>query len=532
MRRLVMVVISCSAALACTDQLRSPALGTAAQREALFVDLIEVTAQREAFSTVKNRALGFDPLSDMSALRDDVVGAGSEAELFYALRRLSNARRDRHLSLALVPGGLRLPDSSGIEVEGAEDPLPAPHASVRILPDYSTPEPRFFVSDVAADPGVDGSLTPIPGDMVLSVNGRDIDSYVAEVTPYTRHSTRSGLLWRIAENLPMRTAALPPSFYADLLTLELERADGERITVGLSYRNEESLEWSNVAEPSYPGFSPALTTPTYELLLPDDGRSLAVLRWFGFRETMVEDVDRLMDVASERLLLDHALVIDATRSRGGSRGAYAIQRFSPRPFKTTFGNLKISDVTQTFIDERAEAFARRELLDNGVRETLDDGTWLIDWLETDVRQAIERGEAYSNNVPFKLAHAPRESAGMLQPAEPHFRGPLFVLSGPRRGSHLDQFVSIIVDNDLGTVIGMPAGGYSNTWEWEEVVAFPGTDQPVVRFMWSIGHTIRPNGEILEGNPAPVHEYVPLTRENFQRYYADLLERVERRLGVA
>ncbi|MFH1762647.1 MAG: hypothetical protein ABIF09_00520, partial [Gemmatimonadota bacterium] len=104
------------------------------------------------------------------------------------------------------------------------------------------------------------------------------------------------------------------------------------------------------------------------------------------------------------------------------------------------------------------------------------------------------------------------------------RGPLVVFSGPDGGSHLDQFVSIVADNELGHILGMPAGGYSNTWEWEEVLHFPGTDRPVVGFMWDIGHTIRPNGEVLEGNPAQVDEWIPLTAENAVGYYEILLAR--------
>ncbi len=95
---------------------------------------------------------------------------------------------------------------------------------------------------------------------------------------------------------------------------------------------------------------------------------------------------------------------------------------------------------------------------------------------------------------------------------------------PRRGSHLDQFASIIKDNSLGHIVGMTPGGYSNTWEWDEVLHFPGTEQPVARFMWDIGHTVRPNGEILEGNPAHPDELVVLTRENFRTYYPELVRR--------
>jgi hypothetical protein len=77
---------------------------------------------------------------------------------------------------------------------------------------------------------------------------------------------------------------------------------------------------------------------------------------------------------------------------------------------------------------------------------------------------------------------------------------------------------------------MPAGGYSNTWEWEELLTMPGTDLPVAEFMWSIGHTIRPNGELAEGNPAPVDVWIPLTRANAAEYYATLLGEALELLG--
>ncbi|MBT8398768.1 MAG: hypothetical protein KJN92_17460, partial [Gemmatimonadetes bacterium] len=86
------------------------------------------------------------------------------------------------------------------------------------------------------------------------------------------------------------------------------------------------------------------------------------------------------------------------------------------------------------------------------------------------------------------------------------------------------FMSIVSDNDLGRILGMPPGGYSNTWEWFEVLTFPGTGEPVAGFMWSIGHTIRPNGDVLEGNPALVDDWIPLTPQNADEYYGLLLGR--------
>ncbi len=523
MRRSLNTALCLSLVVGCGgDQaVRSAALGTPGLRAALFDTILARTARREAFSAPKNQALGFDPLRDMAALRDAVIAARTEEELFHALSRVSNARRDRHLDVALVPGGLTLPTSYGVPVAGGEDPAPPPQAPIRVLPDFATDAPAYFVADVA--PGA-GSDAPAPGDRILAVNGQAIDAWEAAVAPHVRHSSRAGLRWRIAEILPQRTGLLPSSMQGDVLRLETERPDGTRRAHALAYQQTGELVWTGGGEPRYPGFQLERSTGTYDLYLPDEDRPVVLLRWHGFRETLVPDVDSLVAIGARSGRLDHALIIDATRSRGGSLGPYALQRLQSRPFRTTFGNLRLSDVIAPFIEERTLAFQRRQVTDNGVPETIDDGTWLIDWLRHDVEPALARGEAWSNDVPFKVAHAPRDADGVLQPAPVHFRGPLVVLSGPHGGSHLDQFVSIIVDNDLGHVVGMPAGGYSNTWEWEEVLTFPGTAQPVVRFMWSIGHTIRPNGQVLEGNPAQVDELLPVTRENFALYYDLLLGR--------
>ena len=501
--------------------------GTPALRGALFDTIVARTERREAFSPPKNERLGFDPLAAMRALREDAVAAETEETLYYALARVSHARRDRHLDLFLVPGGLALTDSAGLDVSGGPDPASPRQAPVRIFPDYSdgAGEADYFVGDVAH------GAEDLIGSRVVSVNGMTAAAWHDSATAFMRHSTRAALRWKLAEAMTLATAAFPPHLGSDSLRLGLATADGRQQQHTVPFADPATLTWTGTGEPSYPGLSLALHTDTYDLLTPDDGRPFLVLVWRGFRETMVADVDRLIAFASERGLLDHALVMDVTRSRGGSLGAYAMQRLQPRPFRTTFGNLRISDVTLPFIEDKRDDFAARDINDRGVPETIDDGNWLMEWLEDDVLGALDRGDAYSNNVPFKLAHAPRDSDGILKPAAVHFRGAFGVISGPSGGSHLDQFVSIVVDNELGPVVGMPPGGYSNTWEWDEVLTFPGTDQPVVGFMWNIGHTIRPNGEIAEGNPADVDEWIPLSPENVVTYYEDMLARVLVLMGV-
>jgi hypothetical protein len=517
-RRILPLVVSLGALFAgsaCEGASSTATVGTSEQRRALADTILARTARREAFSVPKQTALGFSPLADMAAWRDTLIAADDEEKLFYAILRMSNARRDRHLAVGLVPNGIRPSFTDGLDADEGVAVVAAREAPIKILADFAEPGSTWFVADLAE--GIDG---PAPGSRVTAVNGMPVASYAKAITPYVRASNREGSLWRVAETMTIRTAEIPASLHGPEFRVEVETDSGPA-AYAFPWLAADSIVWRNLSEPTYPGFSTTLKTGTYDLLIPDDGRPVVVLIWHGFRETLVQDVDSLVALGARNGWLDHAMIVDVTRSRGGSLGPYAVQRIQPRPFKTTFGTVRISDIVPLMIAQRAGDFERGQVLDAGSSEAMDNGRWQRDWFENDLREAVARGDSITKPVPFKLAHAPKNSDGILQPAAVHFRGPLAVLSAPRRGSHVDQFVSIVRDNALGPVIGMPAGGYSNTWEWSEVLTMPGTGKPFVSFMWSIGHSIRPNGEVLEGNAAAPDVPVPLTRSEALTWYRTL-----------
>ncbi len=308
--------------------------------------------------------------------------------------------------------------------------------------------------------------------------------------------------------------------YREALDLELEDAQGQRYSATLPYLEPNTVSIELGEEELYPGFSVVMERFNFNVLRPDDGRRVVLLQWLDFEYELIQDVMDLIAYSEAQDLLDHTLVIDVTASSGGSRGAYAIQRLVDRPFRTTFGNLRISDAAIEMIEEWAVEPDRDVPEIFGLNESR---SWLHAWAQTSAKQDVEAGLAYTRATPFKLAHLPHTSEdGILTPAPVHYTGPVAIIGGPNGGSHLDQFVSMFADNGLAFTIGMPTGGYSNTWEAEETLYFPGTTQPVVQFMWNVGHTLRPNGEILEGNAVQPEVYVPLTRENFRTYHRDLL----------
>lgn len=503
-------------------------------RAALFDYILSKTLERESFSIVKNKKLELDIIKEMKRYREEIIAADTDEKLYYALVKISNARKDRHLKVSLVEGGLTLQNTAGVSTGDSSAPeVPILHAPIKFAADFSIPHKySIFVSDFAHNihDFAEKNL-PVIGDKLLAINDMEIDSYRKKIEPYHRYSTIEGFWWHFASLIPQKNYQFPPGFYRSKISFKLEKRDGSHYILTLPYLLPEEITSEEKGKHLYPGFTQLFSTQTYDLYKNAHGKSILLLAWFGFRSDLITDIDRLMEYAVSHDLLDCDLIIDATRSRGGSRGAYAVQRLSPKPFKTTFGNVRLSDVIPVFIKRKKLEYETRSVFDSGTQETIDEGAWLMDWLENDVTQGIKAGQEYSNNVPFKLAHLPKYSDGIIKPAKIHFRGRLVCWFLPQGGSHLDQFASIVVDNDLGYTMGMSPGGYSNTWEWEETLIFPISKKPVVQFMWSIGHTIRPNGEVLEGNPARVEGLIPLSRENYLDYYPMLLSKSLDHLGL-
>lgn len=480
----------------------TPLGATQEQLGVLFDEIVEKTARREAFSEFKEEGLSFSPLAAMQDLRTEFLAAETEEELFYGLVKLSNARRDRHLSVNPVEGGLEVPETPDLA------------APILVLPDFSDlDDPQFFVARVGLE-----LPSPQPGDLIVAVNGRPTAEYVAEFTQWIRHSTLYGLYWHMARELPLIVRNVPPDLYSDTLDLTLENAAGDHYAVSLPY-GERGTHYVGPA-PQFEGFEKVLARENFHVHL-HESEPIVLLQWLDFERSLIEDVMDLVELAERDELLDHDLIIDVRGSSGGSFGAYAIQRLVPRAFRTTFGNVRLSDAGEELIERFQEIEVDEDAPD--IFGLNLSRSWLRDWARTDAADAIERGDQYTPPTPFKLAHLPRDAGGILQPAPVHFRGRAAIIGGPHGGSHLDQFLSMFADNDLATVIGMPTGGYSNTWEHEEVLYFPGTDRPVAEFMWNIGHTLRPDTEVLEGNPVVPDVSVPLTRANFRTYDRELLE---------
>ena len=172
-------------------------IGTPEMRNALVDSILAMTERREAWSPFKEEALDYDPLAEMEAVRSEVVEAETEEEFFYALTKLSHARRDSHLSVDPVPGGI-----AGLTHEERRAPI-------LVLPDYTNfDSPDFFIAGIDEE-GLDGRPVEI-GDLIVSINGRSAPEYIRTFRAWTRHSSPQGLHWNLARDLPLRVPATAP----------------------------------------------------------------------------------------------------------------------------------------------------------------------------------------------------------------------------------------------------------------------------------------------------------------------------------
>ena len=280
--------------------------------------------------------------------------------------------------------------------------------------------------------------------------------------------------------LPKRVPAFPLGLYSDRLNLTLEPPSGQYYDVSVAYRDGCPGFPGLGSNDHYPEFVEVMKRENSDVLL-DRSRKVVLLQWLDFEDSLVQDIVDLMEYAEREEILGYDMIIDAIWSGVGSGGAYAIQRLVDQPFRTTFGNVGLSDLGREKI---LGYLARRRVRDDAPDMFgLNMGrSWLVDWAQTDATEAIERADEYTPPVPFKLAQLPKDSDGILQPA-PYtllvkLPSSIAIINGRTSGgSHADQFVAMFVNNDLAVFLGTPTGGFSNTYDEYELSIFRGQTDP-------------------------------------------------------
>lgn len=475
---------------------------TIADKNSLFQYIKHSILERNISSIKKNNDLGIDLENQIEAFREEFVTATTDSAMYFSLLKISNLRRDSHLRLK---------------------PLFLPKRYKRkILPitfglAYEEDNPQLCIDQIARKLDTVYPLLE-KGDRLIAINDKDIDTIIKQARLFMAYSTEKNYHYRFAKYLSRNYYNLSTLIDFDNAVFRFQKKHGEIYDYVLPYRNTRKLSFPE--ESKYDGFDKVLDFENFNVY-EDQKSPLLLLDWFDFEKSLPDDVDSLVVWAIQNNKRNHHVIIDARKSSGGTNCVYALRRLSSKPFKIVKGNIKISDITSDLIRLRAKRRTKPKHLAYARSAEIDDGSALINWLHTAVRDSLIAGASYSNEVVFKMKYKTQNDT--IFPAKHSFAGKLIIWPSPRGGSQLDQFASLIKDNQLGVLIGMPAGGYSNTWEWVEPIRNLHTGNIICEFKYSIGHTIRANGEVLEGNPAAVDIPCPPSLENFLSYDQLLIE---------
>jgi hypothetical protein len=481
------------------------------ERTAFYDLFVAKTMDRTAWSPFKWEAIGstFERELELHGLRAEFAAADTREKMLRAIHKLNYIRKDNHLNLDLT-----------------DSVIDSRFAPVRFYPDLSEEnEPFFFVTNFTAEVA---DLGVNRGDRLIAVNGIPTNEYLWMLEPYLRGSTRRHVYLKQAPvYLSTKNSLFGPELYAegDSVSYTLEQGvtgDWYDVTLSYDFESAEVVEWQytpavigdrveNAARYRnfYQkfGFESVFDNDLDAALYLNRNIGVALIEWYDLEDTE-QSINDLVAAAARGGALGYDVIIDGTHGSGGTGSELVVRALADAPFKNTFGNVRISD--PAFVDA------------NKANHGPEVEAWIND--------AIAEGRSYTTNEPFKLRNFPRGSDGVMDPAPERFTGEKVMLFFPWGGSNLDQFASMVEDNPETGIhtIGMTMGGYSNTWEWGETLDVPGIGS--VFFEWNIGHTIRPNGEILEGNPSLAAEWIPFTRDNFDRYFELLMARALDSLG--
>jgi len=478
--------------LICSQFSLAQNVGTEIERNALFDTLVNRTLRWEAWSPYKNRKNSNDYKTDVEPLRLEFQQAQTQLDLLVALQKMSNLRHDRHLSVR--------ENFSNVSSQRTSAPI-------KFWPDFSKEMPSVFVVDTSTNFSVYSSQKVQLGDVLVAVNEEPVESYYHRVVPFLRFSTYNGSLWEFAESISEKRSVFDPSLYeGTTVSYQFRSSDDQEYQVVLPF-NTIDHDFTNSGSRSLEGYQFLTSNIDMEMFVKYLSDNVIVLLLWKDFEDVENSVNQVMAYARQNNLLNSNVILDISESSGGSGAPDLIRVLAKEPFQTTLGNVKIGDYLDDF----------RQQFSGSVRS----------WLDSDVEIARQNGAEYSPNVPFKLQYFSKDQPGIMQPATERFTGEVVLITGSNAGSQVDQCAAMLIDNNIPiNSLGMPCGGYSNTWEYEPYMVFPAESSEGFEYHWNIGHTIRPNGEVLEGNPALPSDPTPLTSGNFSSYYDDLIAEAE------
>ncbi len=186
------------------------------------------------------------------------------------------------------------------------------------------------------------------------------------------------------------------------------------------------------------------------------------------------------------------LLIDVRENRGGNINPELITALAKKKYKIlerkfVFTNFSRSnkEYLQSALNHGGDKM-RKLILQDFTDKTKNESRMFPFYCKTDECKIQEK--FYSSSMKIKVKN-------------------IFILSGPYCLSSCDQFVSILRDNDLAIMLGLPSQGSHAPFRANKKFSLANGQEFSFHVVNGVGY--RPNGEPLEGNPAePLVKFYP------------------------
>lgn len=227
-----------------------------------------------------------------------------------------------------------------------------------------------------------------------------------------------------------------------------------------------------------------------------------ILRYYSFNYENETDFPREIAAIGDHLGKSGArrVLVDVRENRGGAFEPALIGVFTARPFRIMMKSFYYG----ARIKADPEALSR----DKRLELWTDDEAKI---LQQDL--AANPAATWSKRIPFfcRTADCTEEEADFQFDGSPGYE--TVVLAGPSTFSSGDMFVSIMKDNGIARLAGMPSGAGDSPYRW--FLDYPLADGTKVTLRLTTAVSYRPNsdGVTIEGNPAPLDHPLYPTRAN-------------------
>lgn len=227
-----------------------------------------------------------------------------------------------------------------------------------------------------------------------------------------------------------------------------------------------------------------------------------ILRYFSFNYE--SDTDFPQEIARIREHLKNSgarrVLVDVRENAGGAFEPELIGVFTAKPFRIMMKSF--------FYGSRIKAHPEAMVLDEGLELWTDDEARI---LQEDL--AANPTATWSRQIPFfcRTAECKEEETVFQFDGSPEYE--TVVLAGPSTFSSGDMFVTIMKDNGIAKLAGMPSGAGDAPYRWK--LDYPLADGTKVGLRLTTAVSYRPNsdGVIIEGNPPTLDYPVYPTRTN-------------------